>query len=121
MNLDIQEPQSSTMTAIQSTFAGTANHQRFFLQDAGATAKTLMFPFLSSSSRNRSDLIVTLVNAYVSGGVSIARAAEIIGLCYEDFIRKVVDKGLKLPMGPATLEEFREEERTLRLHLRRSG
>ena len=120
MNLDVEEPQSSSVSTIRETFSATANDQRFFLQDAGMTMNSAKISPEPSSSQARFDLIPALVNRYASGGISVGRAAEIIGLCYEDFIQRVVDKGLRLPMGPATLEEFREEDRILQSYLRRS-
>jgi hypothetical protein len=120
MNLDVNEPQSSSLSIIQDTHPSTANRYRFFLPDVGMTVKSGIFPEYPSSSPAIYDPVIALVTRYVSGGISIGRAAEIIGLCYEDFIQRVIEKGIRLPMGPATLEEFRQEERILQSYLRRS-
>ncbi|MFI5448454.1 MAG: hypothetical protein ACHQ03_01620 [Candidatus Bathyarchaeia archaeon] len=117
MKLDVDEIQSSSIGFIPDIPPSTPG-RRFYFQDVGETMGSEKVPsLLSSSSPSKPDLVPALVNRYVSGGISIGRAAEIIGLCYDDFIKKVVEKGLRLPMGPATLQEFKEEDRILQSYL----
>jgi len=75
-------------------------------------------PYEPSISPEYYDPIMGVAQAYLSGGLSTGRAAEIVRLCYDDFISQVVGRRLRLPMGPQTLAEFKSEEKGLKSYLR---
>jgi predicted HTH domain antitoxin len=122
MRLDTGQAEGSSNGILLDIAPATANHHRLFIPNDGMTAKSENLSLeLTASSAESCDAILALANRYISGGISIGRAAEIVGICYEDFIQRLSEKGLRLPMGPATLEEFREEDEILKAHLRRSA
>jgi len=53
------------------------------------------------------------VAAYWAGEISLGKAAEIAGLCYEDMRELLRDRGVSLRLGPATHEEALAEIQAL--------
>jgi len=103
---------------IIDTLGSSSGRALIFRDTENLTVPRVVILCDPSISPSHYDPISSLTRAYLSGGISIGRAAEILRLCYDDLISEVEARGMKLPMGPQTLEEFRSENETLRSYLR---
>jgi len=51
------------------------------------------------------------IDLYISGKISLGKAAEIAGISYDDFINELRKRGIRLIVGP---ESPKEEDRELK-------
>ncbi|MDQ1327313.1 MAG: hypothetical protein QG641_593 [Candidatus Poribacteria bacterium] len=57
------------------------------------------------------------INEYRNGEVSLGKAAEIAGLCWEDMKDVLIRNGIEPRLGPQTVEEARQDYLTIRRFL----
>ena len=57
-----------------------------------------------------------VVSAYTEGDISLGKAAQIMGVCYEEMKDIVRESGGKLHLGPRTVEEFKQDLANAGLH-----
>jgi len=57
------------------------------------------------------------INEYRNGEVSLGKAAEIAGLCWEDMKDVLIKNGIEPRLGPQTVEEARQDYLTIRRFL----
>ena len=62
--------------------------------------------------------IEVAIEAYDDGEVSLAKAGELAGLNYEEMKEVLVQRGVKLRLGPETKDDALEEVRAIREALR---
>jgi len=66
--------------------------------------------YLRNALKANVDLAVRM---YESGEVSLGRASEIAGVSYEDMRQILKGRGIKIKVGPETIEEAEEELKNL--------
>lgn len=54
--------------------------------------------------------IESVIQRYVSGYLSLGRAAELARMRYDEFIDLLLSKGISPDIGPESENEFKEEE-----------
>jgi predicted HTH domain antitoxin len=57
------------------------------------------------------------INEYRNGEISLGKAAEIAGLCWEDMKDVLIKNGIEPRLGPQTIEEARQDYLTIRRFL----
>ena len=63
--------------------------------------------------------IEVAVRAYEAGEVSLAKAGELAGLCYEEMRELLIQRGSRLKLGPETKQDALDEVRAIREALAR--
>jgi len=62
--------------------------------------------------------LLLAIDLYMSGKISLGRAAELAGLSYDEFWEALRERGLKIRVGPKSLEEARAEYEAAKRFLR---
>ena len=62
--------------------------------------------------------LLLAIDLYMSGKVSLGRAAELAGLSYDEFWEALRERGLRIRVGPKSLEEARAEYEAAKRFLR---
>lgn len=62
--------------------------------------------------------LLLAIDLYMSGKISLGRAAELAGLSYDEFWEALRKRGLKIRIGPKSLEEARAEYEAAKRFLR---
>ena len=62
--------------------------------------------------------LLLAIDLYMSGKISLGRAAELAGLSYNEFWEALRERGLKIRVGPKSLEEARAGYETAKRFLR---
>ena len=62
--------------------------------------------------------LLLAIDLYMSGKISLGRAAELADLSYDEFWEALRERGLKIRVGPKSLEEARAEYEAAKRFLR---
>ena len=63
--------------------------------------------------------LLLALDLYMSGKISLGKAAELAGISYDEFWDELRRRGLKLRVGPKTIEEAEREYEAVREHARK--
>ena len=88
--------------------------RRYVVEELERTLETLEEDLIKLEIPN----IESLIQRYVSGYLSLGRAAELAGMRYDEFIDLLISKGISPDMGPESEDEFKEEEKLIEKILR---
>jgi predicted HTH domain antitoxin len=105
------------MTVESFTIPGLLKKELEYVPKTGYYSSTS--EFLRDAIRNlfekRRDVkMAVAIELYRDGEVSLGKAAEMVGLGYDEMKTLLADRGVKLVRGPKTVSEMKEGSKALR-------